>query len=61
MNKKQTFTSHQSTKRMLGTKLETIKYITNFTIKWIKTIASKNNLMLVYLYWMREDYKNHCS
>ena len=55
MNKKQTFTSHQSTKRMLGTKLETSKYITNFTIKWIKTIASKNNLMLVYLYWMRED------
>ena len=50
MNKKQTFTSHKSTKRMLGSKLETIKYITSFTIKSIKTIASKNNLMLVYLY-----------
>ena len=26
MNKKQTFTRHQNTKRMLGTKLKTMKY-----------------------------------
>ena len=35
MNKKQTFTRHQNTERMPGTKL--------------KTIPNKNNVMLVYL------------
>ena len=40
MNKKQTFTSHYSTKRMPGTKLKTIK-CDYFTIKLNKTIANK--------------------
>ena len=45
MNKKQTFTMHQNTKRMPRTELN----LTSFTIKLNKTIDDKNNIMTVYL------------
>ena len=48
MNKKQTFTKHQNTKRMPGTKIKIIN-VTSFTIKLNKTIANKNSVTLVYL------------
>ena len=48
MNKKQTFTRRQNTKRMPETKIKIIN-VTSFTIKLNKTIANKNSVMLVYL------------
>ena len=48
MNKKQTFTRHQNTERMPGTKLKLLN-VTSFTIKLNKTIPNKNNVMPVYL------------